>query len=248
MEDRINQILTKCSETEKDEISILNAAFKENLDAYKKDRSANKLRDWREAKKALMETVDMLWAKYFEEAEPFKSRIDVVNFLQQEGFKIKKSKLYQDADKGFLKVQPDGTVRHSDVKDYILVAGLKKVDDKSGKLTAEQLQKVKNEDRKLQLTNEKLQFELDQLHEKYILKTDVQTEIAIKIGAMESGFKHLVRMKAADWIYTVGGDPNKAGILTDLMYAAYDELLNEFGNMEELKVTVQKRSNEKYST
>jgi hypothetical protein len=240
MKERVENLKHVCTPADADELTVIHEAYSDTLARYKTDHSASRARDYEAAKKALVEILGTLEAKYFDSEKPYSHRKEVLAFLKNEGYKIEKTKLYADASKGLLRVQADQTVRRSDVRDYIIVAGLKQIKKKNGDITEDQAEKIRKENLKLDLTNEKLEFELDLAKEKYVLKSDVQTEIAVKIGAMESGFKHLVRLKAADWIYAVGGEPNKSGVLTDLMYAGFDELLNEFGNMDELKVTVKK--------
>jgi len=240
MDDRTQRVLDRCEGMEKIKITTLYNAVIENLKAYQTEKSSAKLRDWQDAEKALTVTVDMLWQKYFDEAAPFENRTEVLAWLQGQGYKIKKTRLYQDCKRGFLKVQPDGTVRLSDVREYIAVAGLEKIEDKTGLMLDDQADKIKNENKRLILQNEKLQLELDQMRGDLIRKTDVQTELAVKIGAMESGTKNLIRMRAADWITATGGDPGRKDALIDMAHGGLDELLDDFGRMEEISVTVAK--------
>ena len=240
MDDRTKRVLDRSDAMEQIKIKTLYNAMVWNLKTYQADQTSARLRDWQDAEKALTQTVDSLWQKYFDEAAPFENRTDVLAWLQGLGYKIKKTRLYQDCKRGLLRVQPDGTVRLSDVREYIAVAGLEKVEDKTGLMLDDQADKIKNENKRLMLQNEKLQLELDQMRGDLIRKTDVQTDLAVKVGAMESGIKNLIRMRSTEWITATGGDPGKKDILIDLANADIDALLDDMGRMEEINVTVAK--------
>jgi hypothetical protein len=239
MDERIERVLTVCDKMEQGEVTVLYNAMVGNMADYQTDKSAGKLKDWRDAKKALGETVDALWQKYFDQDEPFKSRTEVVAHLQGQGYKVKKSKLYQDAAAGRLKVQPDGTVRAADVREYIAVSGLKQVEDKTGKMLDDQAQKLRNENRSLVLKCERQEFELKQLRGEFIRRTDVESETAIKIAALDSGLNNAVRVHAPEWV----GISDQDELIRAICAVIYD-LLDAFGNMEELRVVIKKAGHE----
>ena len=112
--------------------------------------------------------------------------------MQAEGYKIKKTKLYGDAKAGLLAVQPDKSVRKSDVSDYILRAEIEKPGDGSGGVEKNYEEKHSLEMDKLRKTNEKLEWELARDQGKYLLKTDVRRESALKDcgpgGGVETSF------------------------------------------------------------
>jgi len=235
----VDKLLKSASNDERIQLTTLYNAAVENLKRYQDDKSRSVLLDWQAAEDALARLVKDLEAKYFPVDPPFETRIDVLKYLQGKGYGLKKSKLYNDAKNGLLKIQPDGTVRRSDVSDYILRAELKKKTDEYGNVEELHAQKSQKEMEKLQVQIEKLQFELQKDRGKYLLKSDVRTEIAIKIAVFEAGLKHLARTRAADWIYAVGGDAKKTQVWINLFTAAVDELLNEFGRLDEINVEIQ---------
>ena len=50
--------------------------------------------------------------------EKHKNITSVVNWLVDQGYKIKKSKVYEDAKTGLLRVQPDKSILHADLRLY----------------------------------------------------------------------------------------------------------------------------------
>ena len=175
------------------------------------------------------------------EQQTFKTVAAVVRFLKAKGYKVEKSKVYQDKRKGLLRCADDGTIAEDDALAYAVRADLGKVTDAIAEVDQYAGVRSKKEIEKLEVQTEKLRFELEKERGRYILKEDVQLQVAIKLSALEAGIKNVVRVNAADWIHKTGGDAKKERMLCELVYAEVDALLGEFGNMEEINVTVQKR-------
>jgi len=93
---------------------------------------------------------------------PLKNLTAACQDLQAAGWKIKKTKIYQDAKSGMLRVQPDRTVLRADLDSYVLRAGLEKTAaaDTGGKIEAGQAEKLELENQKLRRQVEKLEWEL----------------------------------------------------------------------------------------
>ena len=53
--------------------------------------------------------------------------------------------------------------------------------------------------------------------------------------------KHAVRTNANDWIVSIEKTRNKPQALCDQVYPVIDELLDEFGRMDEIDVVVKRR-------
>lgn len=222
------------------ELDILCRAVEETCKAYENDFSASKKRDWDAARDGLKECVARIEQKYFSANLAFSNLMAVVEFLQSEGYKIKKSKLYIDKDKGLLRVNPDGTVSHAEAMAYITRAGLEKISDRvSGQVDEMHARKTKKEIERLEVQTEKARFELEKERGKYLLKTDVKTEFALKLGAVESVFRSLLRTKATDYISRVGGNPQKADLFLDMVFADLDDVLNQMCALEELEIEIE---------
>ena len=176
-----------------------------------------------------------------EKENSFKSVAAVIRFLKGKGYRVEKSKVYQDKRKGLLRCGENGTISEDDALAYAVRSELGKVSDAVAEIDQYAGVRSKKEIEKLEVQTEKLRFELDKERGKYILKEDVRLQVAIKLAALEAGIKNTVRVNAADWIHKTGGDAKKERMFCDLVYAEVDLLLGEFGNMEEIKVEVQKQ-------
>ena len=189
---------------------------------------------------ALEKANRMLAERMAGEKEPsFGNRTKVLDYLNTEGYKIGKSKLY--GGKFRLKIQADGSVFKSDVDDYIKRSKLIKPAEIETKGVSVELdlKKKKKENEKLTLQVSELEYKLGIIKGDYILKAETETTFAIKIGALEAGLKFLVTTKAIDYVKALKDDPTgKAWI--DMIFADIDELFHEFGIMDELNIIIEK--------
>lgn len=172
----------------------------------------------------------------------FEKISDVVKYLKDEGYKVGKSKVYQDAKAGFL--TGDDTLGYTleAVLAYAHTQMLEKVS--TGKSTKiDRLTEVRLEKEVEKLTEQvkKLQFELSRDQGKYLLKEDVRTELAQRIAAFEAAFKHLVRTSAAEWVEMVAGDQSMTDRMAARIYGDIDAMLNEMAVIDELDLVVRRK-------
>jgi len=173
------------------------------------------------------------------EKEPsFENRKKALLFLQKEGYKIEKSKLYADCKKGLLKLQADGSVLESDINSYIRRARLEKPAEIEAKADNTKLIRRKQERdiEKLEEQIADLKFKREVSAGKYMLKTDVEMEIAARAAALDAGLRHMYQSKIPDWVEIVAGDPQKTAILLESINQDLDDQLNEFANMSRFQV------------
>jgi len=245
---RVEKILgdERVTSDEKQRLIAFYKASVKALSAYNNNPNASTARDVEATESALVRLVEEIEARLYPVEPPLKNLTAACQALQDEGWKIKKSKLYQDAKAGRLRVQADRSVLRADLDSYVLRAGLERVGvaENSGKIEAGQAARVELENEKLRRQVEKLTWELDRDRGKYLLKEDVRTEQALKIASLDAGAKHWIRTNAADLIHAVGGAANKERVLINLFEARWDELLDEMGRMEELRLEIGKARDE----
>lgn len=63
----------------------------------------------------------------------------------------------------------------------------------------------------------------------------------MKIATLEAGLKHAVWTNASGWITSIEKARNKLQALCDQVYPVINELLDEFGRMDEIDVVVKRR-------
>jgi len=169
----------------------------------------------------------------------FESLLQVMEHLKQAGFRISKSKLYRDRDKGLIRVQKDGSVLESEVRAYAgncldRIAG--QIEDMSDIQSRKALKDV--ELREEQILKIRLAREVEQ--GKYLLRRDFEAELASRAVILDSGLRHMVQMKVGEWVAMVGGKPAMVPDFIQNINRELDSLMNGFATLESFQVVFQK--------
>jgi len=231
MEENALELVEKLQQRE---LTILIAAKKKAQDDAISKPTAQNLEALDKATKMLAEYLNPQ-----EKDEPsFENRLEVLKHLKRLGYKIGKSKLYQDVKARKLRIQSDGSVLESDIKNYVSTAGLVKPDQlqyefESSKLTRK---KQKSEVQKLAAQVEKLDFENRILRKEYVRRDQVETEQAIKAGALMAGLNHTFRTFSRDAIQLVNGELKHNQALISFWITKTEDLFDEFARMDEIQV------------
>ncbi|MDA3833963.1 MAG: hypothetical protein PF495_11255, partial [Spirochaetales bacterium] len=130
----------------------------------------------------------------------FANRIEALEWLNRQGYKIAKSKLYADCKKGLLKLQDDGSVFESDLKRYTRKVTLNKLSETPDAAPGDFIvQKASAEIEKLRTQNKLLQIQLDEKLHKYITRSDFEMEFAAKVSVLKFGIEHMIYSYAFEW-------------------------------------------------
>ena len=169
----------------------------------------------------------------------FRNRLAAARWMRENGYKIGKSKLYQDTSSGLLKVEPDGTVTIESVRRYIdhPEAGIREHLDT---VQAGEDVEVREYHRraaiakaeKTELEAARLRFEMERDQKKWIPRDDLEMEVATRAVVFEQGFKNLIRIRLDDWVALVGGNVARAGELRVIINDQVDQLLNQYARAD----------------
>ena len=220
-------------------VSVLYNAFVENMGAYKKEQTAQRLKDWQAADAALNDIVRAVAAEYLpaEErpAEPeriFKDRLAVLGWLKENGYKLAKSKIYQDAKAGKLRLEPDGSVTMGSVERYIDVAGLAQPAEWSGgdygvakdrvalERQQKELEKITEQVAALRIAREKEEGRL-------IPKDRVWQELSSQATLFNSAVRGMVQTVVPQMIKLTSGDMDRIGDVMARFHSEVDRIMNE---------------------
>ena len=187
----------------------------------------------------------MLDRRNVTEPARFKNRLEALEYLQGQGYKIKKSKLYQDVKAGILRVNPDGTVSLSQIQKYLddPRSGLMRLlTDATGALhqseEMEDLQRKKLfyetriQEEKLRL----MEFSREKEDGKHISREAIEMEFASRAAAFDAGLKHAIARNVNKWIILVGGSVTRVDELIDQIHQDVDSMLDGLANMERLTI------------
>lgn len=216
------------------DLEILKTAKDEAQKKVQKDPSRQHLDAFEKASRMLVEYMAG-------ESEPaFENRLEAQKYLQRMRYKVGKSKFYQDCKAGLLRMQGDGSVLESDVKAYIAKVGLVKPDQAAYDIESSDLvrKKQKREVEKLTAQVEEMEIKLGVLKHNLLDRDQVETEQAIKAGALMAGISHVFRNFTRDAIQLVDGDLKHTQALVNFWTVKVEDLFDEFARMEEIEVTI----------
>ena len=188
------------------------------------------------ARDGLDKTLAMLEETHFPTEPMFDNIMAVVKHLQAEGYKVKKSKVYNDKKKGLLFVQPDGRIRESDLLAYIARAELTRLADANGNIDELHATKSEKEIEKLTAQVEKLRFDLEKDQAKYMLRSDFSAEVAARAVVLEANLKNFFRTQLLDVVTITGGNTAKTSAALDFMLMRLDEFLTEYANTDTFQI------------
>lgn len=240
--DRIEKLKEIIPADEQAELTVLYDAYANTLEAYKsdKEKSADKLKANRAAKTALVELVEGLENRYLTGAKRFRNVMEALRYLKENGWKVEKSRLYRDRDRGLLQINSDKSVDEAEVLAYA-AKHLEKVKstgagDEAGVLAEK---KLTEEIDYRQLQKEKLQFEIAKEKGQYIHRSKWLTELVSKLSASKFIALQVARDKASDLIAASGGDLKKEAVFVELFNEYIEDAFNELAMVPELRFIAQ---------
>lgn len=161
---------------------------------------------------------------------------EVLAYLQESGRQIEKSKLYEDVKKGKIK-KTDKRFKKRDIDRY--AAGLPLSTTPDGRVKdAEDRQRRKDEAdiRIKEATARREEIKTSVMEGQYVLREQVDQELAARAMALHSGLKSQFEAAALDLVTRVGGDPKKSRALVAAMEEVLDGACNEFARTIEFEV------------
>ncbi len=216
---------------------VLTELEKDTLQRMKKEPTRANIDAWSDASKKLAELLEG-------DKEPsFANRIEALAWLQRQGFKLAKSKLYQDCKRGLLKLQDDGSVFEADLKKYARKVGLNQL-SKTPDVDPNNLQSQKAEAEidKLRAQVNLYKFQLDEKQRKYVSRDDFEMEFAAKIAVLKSGLEYEIHSSAPDLIALIlkSTPESVQQKLINKRQQDLDRQFNDFANIKKFQVVFAK--------
>ncbi len=232
------QLAELIQQSDQTDLTALLTAKESAKKAMLDDPSSNNVASFERAKRAL--------EAFTRPEEPdqrvFRNRIEALAHLQAQGYKIKKSKLYEDAKAGFLRMQKDGSVFERDLDRYVKRVGLEKPEELGAAAAADlQARKLGLEIAKLEEEYRERKRKNDVQEGRYMLREQVYMEIAGRAAVFEAGLKHAVDTRAAELLEAVAplADPHhRAAAVRRWFRDLLDAQLNEFANTRTFQAAI----------
>lgn len=161
----------------------------------------------------------------------------VLAYVEENGRKLGKTKMFEDIKKGRLKKQPDGTFRQRDVDRYMASLPMAGTPDAVAEKAADRQRRKEEADiRKAEADAEARTFDLAVKKGRYVLKDQVHLELAARAGTLSSGLKTAFEAQGLDIVSLVEGNPKRCTALIERLESILDEALNEYSREMEFEV------------
>ncbi|WP_297849302.1 hypothetical protein [uncultured Desulfovibrio sp.] len=169
----------------------------------------------------------------------------VLTYTEENGRKLKKTKLFDDIRKGRLKKQPDGTFKQRDVDRYMASLPMAGTPDIVAEKAADRQRRKEEADiRKAEAAAEREEFDLAVKKGKFVPREQVHLELAARAVTLASGLKTTFEAQHLDLVALVDGNPKKGAALMERLEAMLDEALNEYSREMEFEVTFEAEQTE----
>ncbi len=224
---------------EAEDLEIYNQATATCSAAYKRKPTTDNRKNWNSAREGYDQEVTRLWLKYEGHQDRFANVKAVLAYLNNPdggGLKVSQGKLYGDAKKGLLKVQPDRSVLRTAVKQYLEHpdSGLAVAEQENNEID----QNLAREERQLRIKIQKQKLkkaesEARKEDDAWMLKDEAWLAIAEIIGLIMAQLDRQGLERAPYYCQTVGAELVRAEDLTQIMADDRAELFNRISNTEE---------------
>lgn len=230
-EKTLEEILKVATKDESVEISIYHNAAIKTLKAYQEEPTkANKL-NLETAQQALADKKRQLTDKYFPDMPTFKSQLEAVEHLRRAGYKISKSKMGRDKDKGLFKVNKDGSIYETEIRAYAATF----LDQKGAKiedLSNIVADKADLERQKLLEQIQKLKFSRERDMGLFVRKEEVDLKMVGVLTVLDTNFRQLLDLIMVDLCRLMGGDIRKINAAKDFIEQKIDEMMNQLAHTD----------------
>lgn len=175
-----------------------------------------------------------VWADFVDTSVQF----DVLIYLQDTGWAVKKQTFYNHCSDGKLKKNRKGFFTKRAVKKYaetwLVHNGLgTTVSESEDNLAKEKLRK---EIKRIETSEHHERFKLDVAKGKYVKRSTLEVELSSRLVVLDHGLEYMFKVNIAEMVALVGGDVDKSPLLLDMLLKKKDEQLTHFANMEDFTV------------
>lgn len=180
-------------------------------------------------KKAEAALVDFRAARYESAGEQiFDSLMDVIVFLDADGWKISKSSAYEHKDDGKIRPGSDGKYTLSTVQEYARQHLQRKDGSASDEKSNLQEQKLLEEIRRISSDAAMRELKLRERQGELIPREHVEIELAARAGDLKTHLDASARSSSGRIIKLVAGDPQKAPELISFMLGINRKILDNY--------------------
>ncbi|MBI3582387.1 MAG: hypothetical protein HY096_00370 [Nitrospinae bacterium] len=206
-----------------DDFGIYNNSFVAALKAVKESSSTANVKEYEKARQAIEEYFRQKEAEINPQEAALKGIPEVLEYLRLEGWKVSKSKLYEDQLK--IDKQKDGSILRKDADKYARLC-LSKLDGSDYEI--DPFEKLKEETRFTKERADKVAFENEIARGNYILKSDAEQQLSARAAFLKSGVQGFFHSMSTRLIELAEGKPEKGPDVLELCLKETEELFHHY--------------------
>jgi len=160
----------------------------------------------------------------------------VVDYLSAQGWKVKKSAVYNHRKEGKLRLQPDGSFRIADVERYAAAYLRRKDGSESGKLDKLQQEKLIAEIDKTKAQARHWTMKAETFSGAYVPKELFEAELARRAAIFRNDLETFARAETGGIVSLAAGDAGKIPDVIDWILGRVEAFLARYSEEREFKV------------
>lgn len=172
----------------------------------------------------------------------FKTKADVLRWLEENGYQIGKTQFYEDCRNGFLRpARKSKSYTLAAVQKYAAVnarraeTGIKETDEEIEKRRRKLDVSLRKEE--VQLRRE--EFELATRQGKFIKREEHEQAVVARAVAFMDHLRHMVHMRSPDWIDIVDGDHAKTPAFIEAVMDEIEMRMSDFAADAEFDIVLE---------
>ena len=162
--------------------------------------------------------------------------MDVLRHLQAEGYKIEKTKLYQDKAEGLIKVKSRQPISETEVLAYIVRAELEKKEGSNPVIDKDKAEKRSLEIENFKIKNKKLHFEFEKDQEKYIKITEADLNQVNLLVVLDLNYRQLIEEIMPDICNLLTGKMTKVNDAKNLAEEKWTDMLHGLTRVDSYRI------------
>ena len=235
-QEKIKRLLDVADQQDQIKLKVLHNAVIKCLKDYQADSTSAHLNDWQKAEGALEVFVVDLWGKHFQDEKSLANILAVVDYLSGQGWKVRKSAVYNHKKEGKLRPQPDGTFRIADVERYAETYLRRKDGTESGKLDKLQQEKLIAEIDKTKAQARHWTMKAETFSGAYVPKELFEAELAKRAAIFRNDLETFAAAEAGGIVSLAAGDAGKISDVIEWILGRVEDFLARYSEEKEFKV------------
>jgi len=221
-------------------LKILEAAYEKAAAEIKKKATKKAIEAFTAAKSALEAHRRAQAGALDPDSLPLANIPEALEYLQSEGWKIEKSKLYADAH--MIKCEKDGSYSRSAVDKYAEATGLARLDGTDPALQSLSEQKLKKQVELLEIQRHNDALELEIKQKKWVKRSRVESLLAARASLLKNSLgPEFIHACAARIIEVVEGNPDRVPELVVYYLDATEDAFDRYAAPVEFAAPIPER-------